>query len=278
MRDARKPLPVLYDEWRDCTRCSLSERRIEEGAPVVFGEGAPRGILFVGEGPGREEERAGRPFVGKSGHLLRDALRQLGLVDFFITNAVACRSCGPAYNGEGKLVLRPDFRTGIPTPIIVDKPPTAEHVNACRPRLHELIYLLDPVLIVSLGAEATRALTNKSAPITAIRGDIITIEIEGAWSVPQFTEKGRWARVVRGKLTRPTQPNKVRYSLLPVLHPAYVLRSLHDKKQGNPVQLFAQDMQRVATLYDRYMQMTFNVSPTERAMLSDDFIRELGEE
>ena len=275
MPDFRKSLQVLHAEWSSCTACELGQRRHEVGGGFVFGEGSTRGVMFIGEGPGKNEEEHGRPFIGDSGRLLRRALHKLQLTNVYITNVVACRSCAPAFTGEGQPIVRTDRSTGQVYQMIRDEPPSPACMAACAPRLHEQIYLVDPVLIVSLGKEATQALTGKSQGILAARGSTQEISIPGAWHRPVRTEKKQaWLRKVRGQVVLPTEQNQVRYLLLPTLHPAFVLRTIEDKRPENPLQLFTQDMRRAAQLYDRYMLETHGVQSGER-YLSDDDIRDM---
>ena len=116
-----------------CTRCPLAKRRTQ----VVFGVGDPQaGLLFVGEGPGHEEDLAGEPFVGRSGKLLdRLMLEEIGLTraQCYIANVVKCR---PPKNRN----------------------PAPEEIEACRPYLEEQITLINPSVVVTLGNFATRLL------------------------------------------------------------------------------------------------------------------------
>ena len=124
---------------------------------IVFGEGdvdAP--ILFVGEGPGVEEDRVGRPFVGRSGQLLDKMITAMGLSreKVFIGNIVKLRAA--AYNEElGRLQ---------------DRPPTPEEAARNIPILHKQIEIVRPKAIVTLGAPAIRYLTGEKEGIMKIRG------------------------------------------------------------------------------------------------------------
>ena len=219
--DARKSLDVLHDEWVNCTRCELGVRRHDVDGQFVFGEGRRRGIMFIGEGPGRVEEEEGRPFVGPSGKILRKVIGQLGITDYYISNCVACRSCGQAYNSEGQPIERMNRRTKKVEPVITDQTPFPLYIKACLPRLYEQIYLVDPTIIVALGGEAASTLRGKPVKITSERGTTEAISIPGSWNVPVLTEKKRmWAHKVRGKFVMPTMQNQVQYLMLPTIHPA----------------------------------------------------------
>ncbi|MEW5919556.1 MAG: uracil-DNA glycosylase [Bacillota bacterium] len=136
------------DAWRrlclTCRRCSLRQ----EAKGVVFGEGNPRAqILFVGEGPGGEEDKLGRPFVGAAGQLLDRILAAANLAreEVYIANVVKCRPPG-------------------------NRQPRKEEIEACLPLLQRQIELIDPAIIVCLGAVASRALIRPDFPITRERG------------------------------------------------------------------------------------------------------------
>jgi DNA polymerase len=139
----------------------------------VFGEGDFKArLMFVGEGPGRDEDLQGRPFVGKAGELLDKMIGAIGLKreQVYIANVVKCRP--------------PDNRT-----------PTPEEAHACLGYLHRQIELIQPVVIVTLGATPLRELVGVSEGITKVRG--------------------QWRRVKVGDREIP---------VMPTFHPAYVLR------------------------------------------------------
>lgn len=123
--ERRAALEAIATEVTVCTRCRLHTGRIK----AVPGEGHPdTEVVFVGEGPGQNEDRAGRPFVGRAGDLL---VRMLGTVgwkrdEVFITNVVKCRP--------------PDNRD-----------PEPDEIEACRPYLERQLAVIDPPLIVTLG-------------------------------------------------------------------------------------------------------------------------------
>jgi uracil-DNA glycosylase len=130
-----------------CTKCALAEGRTQ----VVFGVGAPNAdLLFVGEGPGREEDLAGEPFVGRSGKLLdRLMLEELELTRdrCYIANVVKCRP--------------PNNRN-----------PAPDEITACRPYLEQQIDVIRPRVIVTLGNFATRLLLDSDAGIRTLRGSV----------------------------------------------------------------------------------------------------------
>jgi DNA polymerase len=137
-------LDALHEAFRHCRRCGLAEGRTH----FVFGVGAARPkLLFVGEGPGHEEDLQGLPFVGRAGQLLTQGILALGLTrdDVYIANVVKCRP--------------PENRN-----------PEPAEVAACLPILLRQIELLDPALIVVLGNVPLKALNPAARGITAERG------------------------------------------------------------------------------------------------------------
>lgn len=138
-------LQVVAAEAATCVRCGLAETRTQ----VVFGVGDPHAdLLFVGEGPGADEDRLGEPFVGRSGKLLDQlVLEEMGLTrdDFYIANVVKCRP--------------PDNRD-----------PRPEEIEACRPWLEQQLALIAPRVVVTVGNFATRTLLQTKDGITKVRG------------------------------------------------------------------------------------------------------------
>jgi uracil-DNA glycosylase len=136
---------VLRTTALGCTRCPLAEGRTQ----VVFGVGDPKArLLFVGEAPGRDEDLAGEPFVGRSGKLLdRLMLEEIGLSRdrCYIANVVKCR---PPQNRN----------------------PAPAEIEACRPYLEEQIALIEPAVVVTLGNFATRLLLDTTEGIGQLRG------------------------------------------------------------------------------------------------------------
>ena len=146
---------VTLDELKlqasTCRACGLAERRTN----VVFGEGDPRSpLVLVGEGPGDNEDKQGRPFVGKAGQLLDKALVDAGLhrSQVYIMNTVKCRAA--------------DWSSGKPA----NRPPTEEEVTACRRWLEPQIQILQPRVILCVGAPSAKNLIKKNFQITKERG------------------------------------------------------------------------------------------------------------
>ena len=138
-----------------CERCPAL---VESRSRIVDGVGpTDADLLFVGEGPGAQEDEQGEPFVGRSGDVLDDALRDAGLAraDVRITNCVRCRP--------------PDNRD-----------PTTDELANCRGHLESEVTRLDPELIVTLGKVPSEHLLDRSVAITAESGDVVDARIAGA--------------------------------------------------------------------------------------------------
>jgi DNA polymerase len=139
------PLTLVADEARICVRCALAEGRTQ----VVFGMGDPHAdLLFVGEGPGAEEDRQGLPFVGRSGKLLDQLLiEEVGITRdrCYIANVVKCRPPG-------------------------NRDPKPDEIAACRPWLDAQLQHLAPKVVVTLGNFATKTLLDTTTGITKLRG------------------------------------------------------------------------------------------------------------
>ncbi len=142
--ECHKDLETIRVQLGECTRCRLSQTRTR----IVFGEGNPEAMLmFIGEGPGAEEDSEGRPFVGKAGRLLSRMIKAMGLdrSQVYIANIVKCR---PPENRD-------------PHPVEID---------TCFPFLVAQIESVRPVIIVALGRIATGVLLRTKEPIGKLRG------------------------------------------------------------------------------------------------------------
>ncbi|MBI5897821.1 MAG: uracil-DNA glycosylase [Rhodocyclales bacterium] len=158
---------------RDCRACGLCAARKQ----AVLGVGDRHADwLFVGEGPGAEEDQRGEPFVGQAGKLLDNMLAAIGLrrgEDVYIANAVKCRP--------------PENRT-----------PEAPEIDACRPYLEQQIGLIRPRLIVALGRPAAQALLKTEVKIAAARGRLheyqgipLVITYHPAYLLRNLTDKAK---------------------------------------------------------------------------------------
>ncbi len=139
-----KELEEIAEQTRQCRKCDLGSLRTN----AVPGEGnSAARIMFVGEGPGADEDAQGRPFVGRAGQLLDKIVAACGLKreDVWIGNIIKCR---PPNNRD----------------------PKPEEIIACLPYLQRQIELIDPEIIVALGAHAAKTLLDTPKPIGQLRG------------------------------------------------------------------------------------------------------------
>lgn len=256
--DNRRTLDILQEEWESCTKCALGERREDINGNFVFGEGVLRGVMFIGEGPGREEEKSGRPFIGDSGVYLRMILQRLGLQDYYLTNCVSCRSCAQATDAAGTPMIMSNG-----APLFRDEAPLPIHMQTCLPRLQEEIYMVDPILIVTLGAKAAETLSGRHIAILDMQGKEMEITIPGASHRASLTDKRRlWGRKLEGTMTWPVEQEEVKYLMIPTVHPAYVLRKREDKGPRSPAHLFFQHIKHAVKLYENYLKEVYGVLPS----------------
>lgn len=220
----------------------------------VAGEGVRRGVMFVGEGPGREEEATGRPFVGPSGELLRNVFQKLNFNDYYLTNLVSCRACEAAIDPSTNLPRMKKRRGGVEEIVYKDRVPLPPEINACKARLYEEIYIVDPILIVAVGGTAAEHLLNRSITITRERGNPQECVIPGATQRPVLTDKKKvWGRKIHGTYQLPTEQNEVTYLVLPTIHPSFVLRKGADMGKNSPLSLFVSDIRSAVKIYERYL-------------------------
>ena len=190
-------LPELRAAAAACTACPL----YKTGTQTVFGEGlaAARAIL-VGEQPGDSEDKSGRPFVGPAGKLLDRALEEAGIDRklVYVTNVVKHFK----WTARGKRRLH--------------EKPNAREIAACRPWLEAELQLLNPDVLVCLGATAAQALLGRSFKVTQMRGQILQHEM---------------AR-----------------SIMATVHPSSILRAPDDESRHREMELFIRDLRGVAPL------------------------------
>jgi uracil-DNA glycosylase family 4 len=173
LAEQARRLQVLNDSIKGCTRCRLHEGRTQ----TVFARGTgSSGLCFVGEGPGFDEDAQGYPFVGKAGQLLDRMIAAMGFDrdEVYVANILKCRP--------------PDNRK-----------PQPDEMATCVPYLKEQLEILDPQVIVALGATAVEGLLGISGGITRLRG--------------------RW-KLYGGKI-----------AVMPTFHPAYLLRTPTAKRE-----------------------------------------------
>jgi len=165
MPNSEAKLRRIAGEIEACTRCPLSRTRTKP----VPGEGSPNAkVMFVGEGPGRNEDIEGRPFVGRAGDLLNEllALIKLNRESVHVTNIVKCRPTTASQPAEQQPHKAKDRR------------PTSEEIDACTPYLERQIDLIQPNIICTLGDTATRFILEryrlKAGNISKLHGRIYT--------------------------------------------------------------------------------------------------------
>jgi uracil-DNA glycosylase len=139
-------LEAIRDDIGDCTRCALHKGRNK----IVFADGSPTArLMFVGEGPGADEDAQGLPFVGRAGQLLNNMIAAMGLKreEVYIANVVKCRPPG-------------------------NRTPEPEEANTCSPFLFRQIDVVRPEVLVALGATAATYLLGQRQPLAALRGRV----------------------------------------------------------------------------------------------------------
>ncbi len=141
----------LKTQCLDCNNCELAHTRRN----VVFGEGNPESpLMIIGEGPGMNEDATGRPFVGRAGALLDEALAacRIGRHHVFICNVLKCRAC-ITENGRTR-----------------NRPPATDEIETCTPWLEKQIEIIKPVVILCLGAPSAKFVIKKDFKMTQERG------------------------------------------------------------------------------------------------------------
>jgi uracil-DNA glycosylase family protein len=196
----RPTLSRLREAAAGCRACPLWKT----GTQTVFGEGLAKAeIVFVGEQPGDREDREGRPFVGPAGRVLDEALAEAGIDRrlAYVTNAVK------HFKWEGRGKRR------------IHQKPNADELAACRPWLDAELSVLDPQVLVALGATAAQALLGRSFRVTKQRG--VPVESDLA-------------------------PN-----VLATVHPSSILRAPDEAARSEAYAAFVADLRTVAELLER---------------------------
>jgi uracil-DNA glycosylase family 4 len=202
-------LQALYERYKDCTRCQLGHSRIK----FVFGVGNPNSeVLFIGEGPGYEEDRRGEPFVGKSGQLLDKMMAAIGLSrqsNAYIANIVKCH---PMTNPQ-----TPEARGN-------DRPPSPEEVSTCAPILLQQIAIMQPRVIMTLGSPSTKMILHTKDAITGLRGKIVPFDVD--YFYPPITDMEEL------QIDEETRDTLRRMQVIPTYHPAALLRNPNLKPES----------------------------------------------
>ena len=188
----------LADLVADCGACELCEERTQ----TVFGSGNSNSqLMLIGEGPGQQEDEQGIPFVGRSGQLLTKIMESVEIHrdDVYIANTVKCRP--------------PNNRTPLPA-----------EVSACQDYLIRQIQLVQPRIILLLGAAALKSILGDQHAITKVRGQWFTQSVD-------YMDEDLY--------------------IMPIFHPSYLLRNA-SKEKGAPKWLTWQDMKEVKAALSFY--------------------------
>lgn len=156
--DPAAALRLIRDDLGDCTRCGLCRERTQ----IVFGVGSPNArLMFIGEGPGADEDRKGEPFVGRAGQLLTRIIESMGMKreEVYIANVVKCRP--------------PENRTPLP-----------DEIATCSPFLFQQVQAIRPRVIVCLGTPAAQTVLGTRDTITRLRGTFL--DLDGIRVMPTF--------------------------------------------------------------------------------------------
>jgi len=143
--DPAQALRLIREDLGDCTRCRLHKQGRKQ---IVFGVGNPKAdLMFIGEAPGADEDQQGEPFVGRAGQLLNNMIKAMGLrrEDVYIANIIKCRPPG-------------------------NRTPERDECDTCSPFLMRQIAVIQPKVIVALGAVAAKTLLAINAPMAELRG------------------------------------------------------------------------------------------------------------
>ncbi|WP_234122666.1 uracil-DNA glycosylase [Clostridium hydrogenum] len=206
----------LYNECSNCHKCKLADNRIN----MVFGEGnVSAKLMFVGEAPGADEDRLGRPFVGRAGQLLTKGLEALGLTrdrDYYIANVCKCR---PEKN----------------------RTPYEDEARACIGYLRNQFALVKPKIVVCLGATAMKFIMEPA--ISKLSPNLLENKYEGA------AIEDEWKSAVQSGEMRITRDRgkwiKINnLYMMSTFHPAALFRDESKKK------LFWEDLKKIKIKYD----------------------------
>src|ERR1700692_180874 len=188
--DPVQALKIIREDLGDCTRCVLHKQGRKQ---IVFGVGNPNAeLMFVGEGPGADEDEKGEPFVGRAGQLLNNMIKAMGIQreDVYIANIVKCRPPG-------------------------NRQPERDECATCSPFLMRQIAVVKPKVIVALGATAAKTLLGMNSSMMQLRGRFYDFKPAGI----RFDAGGN-------------DPNWDGCKLAVTYHPAFLLRDPRQKGEA----------------------------------------------
>ena len=191
MTDKTKALNQLADTIKNCQRCPLGATRLN----AVPGEGnVNAAVMFIGEGPGYDEDRQGRPFVGRAGQLLTKMILAMGLTreEVYIANIAKCHPMTDP--------LHPEKHGN-------DRAPNSQEIACCRKYLEQQIAIINPKYVIALGGVAAKALISDASSLGALRGKFHNLHLDSI------------------ELKAPVQ-------ILATYHPAALLRNPNWKKDA----------------------------------------------
>jgi len=196
---ARLTIPNLQQAAAHCKGCDLWKNATQ----AVFGEGPAKAmVMFVGEQPGDQEDKLGHPFVGPAGRLLDEVLLEVGIdrSEVYVTNVVKHFKWEAAQRGKRR----------------IHKKPRQSEIEACRPWLDAELKVVQPQVLVCLGASAAQALLGKSFRVTRDRGTLI--------------------------------PSGLAARVMATAHPSSILRAPDSRERERQRADFARDLRKVADL------------------------------
>ena len=232
-------LDALRQAWSGCQACALCQERTQ----IVFGFGSTSAqIMIVGEAPGQNEDLHGMPFIGQAGMILHQFLGDVSarqdVIDAYLV-ATAKKATNHERDAAKKRLLELLLEEFYFTNIVMCRPPEnrdplPKEAEACRTRLLEQIYTIDPVLIVAAGRLAAESLVGKKISITQNRGEIFDVEFQG-----------------KGVMFR--------YPVMPILHPSYLMRRNDYSQRGGEAEKTRDDLLRAMTIVDEFNYRHYGV-------------------
>lgn len=221
-----KQLQELYGDWQHCQRCGLCKPVGRHRHHVVFGEGNPDArVVIVGEAPGEQEDITGSPFSGRSGEVLDMLLDSCNSNrdEVFILNILGCR---PTEDADPRQ----------------NRKPTKDEVKACLLRVHRIIEIVDPYVVIMLGTTAMKTLTEEKKNLTAVaRGSMFALDV-----------------VTEGQMLELTRPGFATF------HPSFLLRGGLTTEDGGDLHKTYLVFQKAFRMADMYAELYHGITPPQR--------------